>query len=158
MHFLSDADCRRWLADRSRKLPGSCDATANARLWFPKSPFGFYSWARSIVRSITFDQPCLLWIVEWGIWASSENWSLYGRLKRSYDDLASLPDKPGHLFDSNESDDLVTFMQLTMMFGWGGYLLTEANRVNAFVSHDEFMDIFSEDEQLITALEKSLGS
>jgi hypothetical protein len=28
--------------------------------------------------------------------------------------------------------------------GWGGYILTEANYVNVFFSHDEYMDFFTQ--------------
>ena len=30
-----------------------------------------------------------------------------------------------------------------MLNGWGGYILTGANYVNAYFSHDEFMDFFA---------------
>jgi hypothetical protein len=73
---------------------------------------------------------------------SSENWPLYKRLRSGCGEHASLHEKPGHLFRGDELDDLTTFIQLSMLFGWGGYLLMEANRVNAFFSHDEYFDFF----------------
>jgi hypothetical protein len=158
MQFLSEAQCQHWIAAQPIKLPHAGVTKADLRLQFPKSPFAFYSWARRVSSSITFERPSLLWIVEWGIWESSENWNLYERVKRGYGDIASLPDKPGHLFDGDELDDLVTFFQLSMMFGWGGYLLTEANRANAFISHDEFVDVYSTDGNLMMGLKESLGS
>ena len=30
-----------------------------------------------------------------------------------------------------------------MLSGWGGYILTEADYVNAFFSHDEYIDFFA---------------
>ena len=30
-----------------------------------------------------------------------------------------------------------------MLNGWGGYILTQANYVNAFFSHDEYIDFFA---------------
>jgi len=49
--------------------------------------------------------PTLLWITEWGIWPSSENLE-------------------------HETEDLASFMQIAMLNGWGGYVLTDANYVN----------------------------
>jgi hypothetical protein len=94
----------------------------------------------------------LLWITEFKIWPSSENWNLYYRLRGSYGDTASLYDRPGHVFSSDEVDDLTSFLQLSALFGWGGYLLSEANSVNCFFSHDEFIDFYSRDTSLLCQL------
>jgi hypothetical protein len=42
------------------------------------------------------------------------------------------------------------------MNGWGGYLLTEADYVNAFFSHDEYMDFYSENSGLLAEVEEAL--
>ena len=60
--------------------------------------------------------------------------------------------RPGHLFAGDEIDDLASFLQMSALFGWGGYLLTEANQINAFLSHDEFIVFFSRDESLLARL------
>jgi hypothetical protein len=54
-----------------------------------------------------------------------------------------LQEAPGHLFLEHESEDLASFLQIAMLNGWGGYVLTQANYVNAFFSHDEFIDFFA---------------
>ena len=85
----------------------------------------------------------LVWITEWGIWGSSENWHLYYKLRQSYGDLRLLHEAPGHLFLGHESEDLTSFLEIAMLNGWGGYILTAANYVNAFFSHDEYIDFFA---------------
>lgn len=89
-----------------------------------------------------YRRPALLWITEWGIWGSSENWHLYYKLRESSGDHRLLHEAPGHLFLDYEAEDLASFLQVAMLNGWGGYLLTEANYINAFFSHDEFIDFF----------------
>lgn len=88
--------------------------------------------------------PALLWITEWGIWPSSENWHLYYKLRHCYGDQRLLEEAPGHLFLKHESEDLASFLQLAILNGWGGYLLAEADYVNVFFSHDEYFDFFAE--------------
>jgi hypothetical protein len=44
-----------------------------------------------------------------------------------------------------------------MLNGWGGYVLTEANYVNAFFSHDEYIDFFVKDSENLTDIRKVLG-
>jgi len=54
-----------------------------------------------------------------------------------------LDEAPGHLFLEYESEDLATFLQMAMLNGWGGYVLTDADYVNAFFSHDEYVDFIA---------------
>jgi hypothetical protein len=44
-----------------------------------------------------------------------------------------------------------------MLNGWGGYVLTHANYVNAFFSHDEFMDFYAESESSLAEVRDALG-
>ncbi len=90
-----------------------------------------------------YRSPALVWITEWGIWGSSENWHLYYKLRQSYGDLRLLHEAPGHLFLGHESEDLTSFLQVAMLNGWGGYILTQADYLNAFFSHDEYIDFFA---------------
>ena len=43
------------------------------------------------------------------------------------------------------------------MNGWGGYILTQADYVNAFFSHDEYIDFFAEHDQNIADVRKALA-
>jgi len=96
-----------------------------------------------IGNSLLFRNPALVWITEWGVWSSSENWHLYYKLRQGYGDLRLLNEAPGHLFLGHESEDLASFLQIAMFNGWGGYILTQADHVNAFFSHDEYIDFFA---------------
>ena len=71
---------------------------------------------------------------QWSIWPSSENWHLYYKLRQSYGDLRLLHEAPGHLFLEHESDDLASFLQIAMLNGWGGYILTQADYVTRSVT------------------------
>jgi hypothetical protein len=48
-------------------------------------------------------------------------------------------------------------IQLSMLNGWGGYILTEANYVNAFFSHDEFIDFFAANSAALAEIRETLG-
>ena len=100
--------------------------------------------------------PILLWITEWGIWQSSENLHLYYKIRQAYGDHRLLNEAPGHLFLAHETEDLASFLQIAMLNGWGGYVLTVAGYVDAFFSHDEYIDFFAKEvsflEEVRTAL------
>lgn len=128
------------------------------RIAYPPEPYRIYYFAHWIATSLTYRQPALLWVTEWGIWPSSENWHLYYKLRQSYGDQRLLHEAPGHLFLQHEAEDLGSYLQLAMLNGWGGYVLTDANYVNVFFSHDEFIDFFAEQEAALIDVRKSLGT
>lgn len=75
---------------------------------------------------------------------------MYYKLRQSYGDHRLLAEAPGHLFLEHEAEDLASFLQLAMLNGWGGYVLTQADYVNVFFSHDEYLEFFaSEDRNLV---------
>lgn len=143
MRFYTAQQCEEWLAQRSRVRPDTIKSPHWETFDYPCKGYQFFAVARAIAHSITFRQLTLLWVTEWGIWPSSENWQLYYKLRQTYGDFQLLQDVPGHLFLEYESEDLSTFLQLAMLNGWGGYILTEANYVNAFFSHDEYIEFFT---------------
>jgi hypothetical protein len=65
-----------------------------------------------------------------------------------------LDEAPGHFLLNYEMEDLATFLQVAVTNGWGGYILTQANYVNAFFSHDEYMDFFSSNQATIANLRR----
>jgi hypothetical protein len=127
------------------------------RVDYPHEPYQFFFFSRWIASRLTYRRPILLFITEWGIWPSSENWHLYYTLRRTYGDLRLLHEAPGHLFLEHETEDLASFLQLSMLNGWGGYVLTDANYVNAFFSHDEFMDFFGDANANLAEVRTALG-
>jgi hypothetical protein len=156
MHFYTPQECEEWLKGRQRTKPDATPGLRHERIAYPKEPHSIYSFARWIAANLTYDQPSLLWITEWGIWPSSENWHLYYKLKEACEDRRQLHESPGHLFQKHESEDLASFLQLSMLNGWGGYLLTHANFVNLFFSHDEYMDLYAEQQERLTEVSKAL--
>jgi hypothetical protein len=56
-----------------------------------------------------------------------------------------------------ETEDLASLLQLAMLNGWGGYILTEADYVNAFFSHDEYIDFFASHESKLADVREALG-
>ena len=126
------------------------------RVEYPKEFHRIFFVAHWIATALTYRQPALLFLTEWDIWTGSENWHLYYKLRQSYGDNRLLEDAPGHLFLPHEAEDLASFLQLSMLNGWGGYVLTGANYVNAFFSHDEFIDFFAENSENLNDVRKVL--
>jgi len=55
-----------------------------------------------------------------------------------------------------EAADLASFIQLAMLNGWDGYILTEANYVNAFFSRDEYIELMAKCEENLNEVREAL--
>jgi hypothetical protein len=157
MRFYTKSECEEWLRDRDRLKPDLAPEIQRERFGYPKELHRVFYMAHWIAQSLTFRQPTLLWITEWGIWPSTENWHLYYKLRHSYGDLRLLHEAPGHLFLEHESEDLASITQVAMLNGWGGYILTHANYVNAFFSHDEYIDFFAKPDGNLGEVREEFG-
>jgi len=98
--------------------------------------------ARHIVSWLGASGPRLLWVTEAGIWPSSENRHLYYQLRRSYHEYRPLLEAPGHYFEDYEAQELTTFLDLTLRFGWGAFLLGPPPYMT--ISHDGWILVGSD--------------
>jgi hypothetical protein len=154
MRFYTAQECEEWLMERTRVKPEKMPGILVERLCYPPTPGRILHYAHWTASNITYRMPTLLWITEWGIW--HENWHIYYKLRQSYSDNRLLHEAPGHLFLDYETEDLTSFLQLAMLNGWGGYILTQADHVNAFFSHDEYIDFFASQESNLAEVREAL--
>jgi hypothetical protein len=158
LRFYTKEESDKWLSERQRCKPDQVEGLSVKRMEYPPEPHRFFFVAHCIASQFTFRRPALLLITEWGIWPSCENWHLYYKLRHSYSDSRLLQDAPGHLFLEHEVEDLASFLQVSMLNGWGGYVLTEADYVNAFFSHDEFIHFFAKNSSNLPDLAEVFGT
>jgi hypothetical protein len=157
LRFYTKEECETWLSDRQRRKPDTMPDVRVERIEYPTEHYRVFFFAHWVASELTYRRPTLLFITEWGVWPSSENWHMYYKLRETYGDNRLLHEAPGHLFLEHEAEDLASFLQLSMLNGWGGYVLTEANYVNAFFSHDEYIEFFGDNDANLTDIRKALG-
>ncbi|HEV2487914.1 MAG TPA: hypothetical protein VGT08_20510 [Terracidiphilus sp.] len=155
MRFYTELECESWLAGFERQKPDKVPELRVEQICYPPTPGRIEYYAHWIATTLTYRMPTLLWMTEWGIWGA--NWHLYYRFRQSYGDHRLLHEAPGHLFLEYESEDLASFLQLAMLNGWGGYVLTQANYVNAFFSHDEYIRFFASEDGNLKEIQEALA-
>jgi hypothetical protein len=79
----------------------------------------------------------LLWLHDWGVWSSGEHLPLFSRLRACFGEDRNLIDVPGHLFGRNDDQDGLSFLILSVLFLWDGWLYSDSGIVTVF-SHDEW--------------------
>jgi hypothetical protein len=90
-----------------------------------------------------------LWVENHFIWPSSENLHLYYRVRASYNENRLIEEAPGHYLMDHEKDDLITFLHIGIMFGWEMFLGIPNHGNSMKISHDEYVEIASEDYNYI---------
>lgn len=157
LRFYTQEECEGWLSDLKRRKPDLMPGVHTARIRYPSEPHRIFFIAHWIASALTYRKPTLLYVTEWGIWPSSENWHLYYRLRETYGDTRLLHEAPGHLFLEHEPEDLASFLQIAILNGWGGYVLTEADYANVFFSHDEYIDFFATNSENLADVKEEFG-
>ena len=91
----------------------------------------------------------VLWITEWGVWPSHEDWPAYYAARGARGERRALSDTPGHRFDATERAVLAEFMVHVFRNGWDAFVLTalraQLNPVRVRLSHDEWIEVQSDD-------------
>ena len=103
--------------------------------------------SRIIARDVVPPGVVLLLITESGIWPSRENLNLFTKFREAFKEMRPLEVAPGHLFEMSEREDLISFLLLLLIFGWGGFVLCENTSIALNISHDECIDLYVTESQ-----------
>jgi len=150
MFFRTKEQAIQWVTDLrldAAQLSAECVdelAPNSIRIALGESQVSPYAIAKAIAQALGNVPEICLWITEYGIWPSSENWHLYYTLRRTYGDLRKLGEAPAHLFLGYETTDLVTFLYLTLLFSWGGHVISAPSWTTVKISHDGWIVIEAE--------------
>jgi hypothetical protein len=94
-------------------------------------------------RLSEFDES-ILWIDEWGISSSSENWPLFYGYRRSLGETRSLEEAPGHIFTPSDGDAAFALLSMVLYFRLGAVFASSSGEAIR-ISHDEWIDVYGLD-------------
>jgi len=147
MRFFTEKECRDWCSGYKYDEKGDLLLPDHEKHYVHKRlPSGYtrLNWfCRFVEKSLQPWSSCLLWVTCWGVW--DENLHLYYRLRQSYGDNRLLNEAPGHFFLEYEAVDMASFLEVMILCGWDVHLLPLNGYPRAFISHDEFIQ-FASDE------------
>jgi hypothetical protein len=103
--------------------------------------------AAAAMRALGQWDECLVWITEWGVWPSGEDWPRFYGWRGAHGERRSLDEAPGQLFRASEASELHDLLTLVMENGWDATVLptrdgTVSDR-RVVVSHDEWIEVRS---------------
>jgi len=144
MIFYTKDECDEWIAGRA--LQAYDPALVGEYVDYPKDGYRYYNFAMALAGQMFIGDPVLLVLSECGIWSTNENLHMYYRLRQSYHDFRLISEAPGHLFLKHENAEFISFLQISMFNGWGGYIVTQAADFGVFFSHDDYAVPFGRDK------------
>ncbi len=137
---------------RPRLVPDDTLSYRSRVVYSPTGRSGLESRAaETCIAALGSWRECLLWVVDWGVWSSHEDWPLYYLRRGERGEKRDLQTAPGHLFDSTEQSELHGFLTLVLENGWDAHLLPDTANLagrRIWCSHDGWSELHSrvEDE------------
>jgi hypothetical protein len=144
--FYTKLDCEEWISARDLVHPDRTNDLSEIMVSYPEKTANYRLVSTWISNHLMSDRETLLWITEWGIWPSSEDWVLYDRMRQFNGGSRRLYEAPGHLFAQAEYTDFELFLRVALESGWGGWFLPQAD-VSFFFSHDEYFVFYARNQQ-----------
>lgn len=90
------------------------------RYHIPEGSAPVHTLLRHCISWLVVDRASILvWINDYGVSSSNEDWNLYYRWRRSMGDMGVIDDTPGHLFMAHEAPDAISLLLMARVFGWG---------------------------------------
>jgi hypothetical protein len=99
--------------------------------------------SRVITSFFDFKDASLLWINEYGIWPSNEDWTLFNGFRKSIGEKSQLFEKPGHIFTEIDIDTINSLVAMILYFNWGAMIVSAKKDILIKISHDEILEVFT---------------
>lgn len=83
---------------------------------------------------------------------------LFTRFREAFGEKRPLIEAPGHLLTSEEADDAISIMSVSLLFMWNCHVLSGSGRDATFTSHDEFGWFASRDPAVAANVHVNIGA
>lgn len=150
MKFVDRVDSIQWLSSR-----GLSDGEGNVlsskfakKAWYlvPEDSGAKTIIARALALQFKQFGEGLLWIDEYLVWPSAENWPLFDGYRRSLGEGRPLWERQGHIFTPSDNDALFALLSMTLYFVMGAKLAPSSGELLIRISHDEYIDVYSRED------------
>ena len=149
MHFLTPQECVEWCQRHSIHMSDAGIPAEPAALGMPTVRFGSRDGSLGL---ITLSSKLADWFEDGSerlLWITGQHHvlqmlELYRRLRRSHGDTSRLSDRPGHLFSSDEIEQLDSFLIVVLLTQVPGCIVSDAGN-QLFMSSSAWLEYGSND-------------
>jgi hypothetical protein len=122
-------------------------ADSGRKVWF----------ARFLYSLLPPSGELLIWLGDWAVWESAQHMPLFTRFRQACGENRPLIEAPGHLVTSDDADDALSIMSISLLFAWDCHALSQNGRDAVFTSHDEFGWFASRDPGVAAAASEKIA-
>jgi hypothetical protein len=97
----------------------------------------------------------LIWLVEWGVWGEGY-YDIWNVIRARFGETRSLKEAPSHLFGADEGPLARGMARLVLSFGWDAHLIAIPAALVVFMSHDDYLEVYTPRERALRAVAASL--
>jgi len=91
---------------------------------------------------------------DWSIFSDYENTYLYYLIRKQYYNFSHIEDSPGHLFLNHEGNELFSIIEIAILNSYDLLIISNYDYSRYKLSHDGFLDVYTNDSELIEAYSK----
>ena len=113
--------------------------------------------ARTAYDSFIAERRVLVYLQNWQVFPSGGHIPLLLRLREALGESRPIEQCPGCLFSSDEGEDVISMMVLSLQFFWDCLVVAESGKTALFISHDECLDLISADASILLRFKKAIG-
>jgi hypothetical protein len=147
MKIIDNEKIKKWLSDiKLLDSQGSLSIPEFSKLASYRIPIDSgkkTALSRVITSFFDFKDASLLWINEYGIWPSNEDWTLFNGFRKSIGEQSQLFEKPGHIFTKTDIDIINSLVAMILYFNWGAIIVSAKKEILIKISHDEILEVFT---------------
>lgn len=155
MKFLTTDESTTWLNEHVN--PNFAPNSPSFSFVIPKDSGARTGLANDIRRILNPTREALLFILEWGVWPSSENPSLFAEYRRYLGEARSLQETPGNVFNTDELQHLENLLCLPLYFCWSGIVADDKGQLLIKFDDDEILEVYAINETALQMAREGLS-
>jgi len=145
MEFLTKKECVNWCKEHTIKV-AECPMPDGYSLSFPIPKIAGVQGAlsRSLIEWFGDYDEVLFWVTDWPLYKADEM-ELFLSIRKGQAENRDLIQAPGCIIVKKDEEKIKGYIFLMMAFLWDSYLIASDNTA-IFTSHEEYMDMISQDK------------
>lgn len=93
-------------------------------------------------------QEPVIYISDWELWSPNQDLDLFNSYRQAKGTLESLNEAPVHQFESAGEESFASIVFLILLYQWDAEVFDREGKCLITISHDEWLDIRTDDSQI----------
>jgi hypothetical protein len=129
--------------------------SAGTQMTMPDSSTKQSSMLLTLFAAASHSTGWLISLIEWGVWGEGY-YDIWAAIRALHGEARSLREAPSHLFGTGEEPLARGLARLVLSFGWDAYLIALPAKLVVYVSHEDYMEVYTPTQRKLDTLAVNL--